>query len=82
MYYVRGRQLDFFLWDYLKENMYVSKPAKIQRLKDDIIRHFKDIEPQLCLSVIEHLDQWRCVVETAADIWPTFCFTHNFHKPY
>ena len=47
--------LDFFLWGYLKEKVYVDKPAKIQELKDEIIRHINGIEPQLCLSVIENL---------------------------
>ncbi|KAL7631743.1 UNVERIFIED_CONTAM: hypothetical protein RMT77_017952 [Armadillidium vulgare] len=49
--------LDFFLWGYLKEKVYVDKPATtIQELKDEIIRHINGIEPQLCLSVIENLD--------------------------
>src|SRR5215469_14707821 len=47
--------LDFFLWGYLKEKMYVDKPATIQELKDKILRHINSIEPQLCLSVIENL---------------------------
>ncbi|XP_075149032.1 uncharacterized protein LOC142222665 isoform X2 [Haematobia irritans] len=29
--------LDFFLWGYLKEKVYVDKPATIQEQKDDII---------------------------------------------
>ena len=48
--------LDFFLWGYLKEKVYVDKPATIQELKDEIIRHINGIEPQLCLRVIENLD--------------------------
>jgi len=48
--------LDFFLWGYLKEKVYANKPTTIQELKDEIIRHINDIEPQLCLSVIENLD--------------------------
>lgn len=48
--------LDFFLWGYLKKKVYVDKPATIQELKDEIIRHINGIEPQLCLSVIENLE--------------------------
>ncbi|XP_053949535.1 uncharacterized protein LOC128857797 [Anastrepha ludens] len=48
--------LDFFLWGYLKEKEYVDKPATIQELKNEIIRHVNGIEPQLCLSVIENCD--------------------------
>lgn len=48
--------LDFFLWGYLKEKVYVNKPRTIQELKDEIIRHINDIEPQLCLRVIENMD--------------------------
>lgn len=48
--------LDFFLWGYLKEKVYVDKPATIQELKDEIIRHINGIEPPLCLRVIENLD--------------------------
>ena len=48
--------LDFFLWGYLKDKVYVNKPRTIQELKDEIIRHINDIEPQLCLRVIENVD--------------------------
>ncbi|XP_075163253.1 uncharacterized protein LOC142235887 [Haematobia irritans] len=48
--------LDFFLWGYLKEKVYVDNPATIQELKDEIIRHINGIEPPLCLSVIENLE--------------------------
>ncbi|XP_073828918.1 uncharacterized protein [Musca autumnalis] len=48
--------LDFFLWGYLKEKVYVDKPATIQELKDEIIRRINGIEPPLCLRVIENLD--------------------------
>ena len=48
--------LDLLLWGYLKEKVYVDKPATIQELKDEIIRHINGLEPQLCLSVIENLD--------------------------
>ncbi|XP_075149038.1 uncharacterized protein LOC142222673 [Haematobia irritans] len=48
--------LNFFLWGYLKEKVYVDTPATIQELKDEIIRPINGIEPPLCLSVIENLD--------------------------
>lgn len=44
------------LWGFLKENVYVIKPAAILELKDEIILCFKGIEPQLCLSISESLD--------------------------
>lgn len=48
--------LDFFLWGYLKEKVYVNNPRTIPELKDEIIRHINGIEPQVCLSVIGNLD--------------------------
>ena len=48
--------LDFFLWGYLKEKVYVDKPATIKELKDEIIWHINGIQPPLCLRVIENLD--------------------------
>ncbi len=35
--------LDFFLWEYQKENVYADKPAIIHELKDEIIRRIKGI---------------------------------------
>ena len=48
--------LDYFLWGYLKEKVYVDNPRTIQELKDQIIRHINDIAPQLCRIVIENFD--------------------------
>ena len=39
-----------------KRKVYVNKPRTIQELNDEIIRHINDIEPQLCLRVIENTD--------------------------
>ena len=76
--------LDFFLWGYLKEKVYVNNPRTIQELMDEIIRYINDIEPQLCLRVIENMDHrvevFHRHAEAVASIWPIFCFIHNCHR--
>lgn len=46
--------LDFFLWGYLKERVYVNKPATIPELKENIRRAIAEIEPHLCESVMKN----------------------------
>lgn len=46
--------LDFFLWGFLKEKVYVNNPETIQQLRDNIITAIVEISPQLCEKVIDN----------------------------
>lgn len=49
--------LDFFLWGYLKNKVYVNMPNTIPELKQEIRREIAAIEPALCRRVVENFDQ-------------------------
>lgn len=49
--------LDFFLWGYVKSQVYKNNPHSINKLKDEIIRVIREIEPQLCQRVIENFNK-------------------------
>ena len=44
--------LDYFLWGYLKSQVYRNNPQSIHDLKDGIIRMIGEIKPELCQHVI------------------------------
>ncbi|KYM87989.1 hypothetical protein ALC53_03207 [Atta colombica] len=46
--------LDFFLWGYLKSQVYTNKPQTIDALKVNIINVIQQIQPDLCEKVIEN----------------------------
>lgn len=45
---------DFFLWGFVKSQVYANKPQTIPELKAEIQRVIGEIEPQLCENVIEN----------------------------
>jgi len=49
--------LDYFLWGYVKSQVYKNNPQSIPELKDEIIRVIGEIEPQLCQNVIENFNK-------------------------
>ena len=49
--------LDYFLWDYVKGQVYKNNPQTISELKAEIIRVVSEIEPQLCANVINNFDK-------------------------
>jgi len=46
--------LDFFLWGYLKSQIYTNKPQTIDALKVNITNAIQQIQPDLCEKVIEN----------------------------
>ncbi|KYN09543.1 hypothetical protein ALC57_18330 [Trachymyrmex cornetzi] len=46
--------LDFFLWGYLKSQVYTNKPQTIDALKVNITNAIQQIQPDLCEKVIEN----------------------------
>jgi len=46
--------LDFFLWSYLKSQVYTNKPQTIDALKVNITNVIQQIQPDLCEKVIEN----------------------------
>jgi len=46
--------LDFFLWGYLKSQVYTNKPQTIDAFKVNITNAIKQIQPYLCEKVIEN----------------------------
>ncbi|KZC03798.1 hypothetical protein WN55_04255 [Dufourea novaeangliae] len=49
--------LDYFLWGYVKDQVYADNPQSIEALKTNIRRVIGEIEPQLCKNVIENFDK-------------------------
>lgn len=49
--------LDYFLWGYVKDQVYADNPQTIEALKANIERVIGEIEPQLCQNVIENFDE-------------------------
>ncbi|KYN44692.1 hypothetical protein ALC56_00687, partial [Trachymyrmex septentrionalis] len=49
--------LDFFLWGYLKSQVYVNKPTTTRALKEEIQRCINEIQPHLCKMVMENFDK-------------------------
>ena len=49
--------LDFFLWGYLKSQVYVNKPTTTRALKEEIQRCINEIQPHLCRIVMENFDK-------------------------
>lgn len=47
--------LDYFLWGYVKSQVYANKPRTVQALKENITRVIREIEPGVCERVIA---QW------------------------
>jgi len=46
--------LDFFLWGYLKSQVYANKPRTIDALKVNIRNTIQQIQPDLCDKVIKN----------------------------
>ena len=46
--------IDFFLWGYLKSQVYTNKPQTIDALKVNITNAIQQIQPDLCEKVIEN----------------------------
>jgi len=46
--------LDFFLWGYLKSQVYTNKPQTIDALKVNITNAIQQIQPNLCGKFIEN----------------------------
>lgn len=45
---------DFFLWGYLKDRVYTSKPRTIEELKSNITKEIKGISQETCKRVIQN----------------------------
>ncbi len=44
---------DFFLWEFVKSNVYTNKPWTIPELKSEIKRVIGEIEPPICENMIK-----------------------------
>ena len=54
--------LDFFLWGFVKDKVYVDDPQSIQELKEKIRAVIDEIEPQMWENVMENFIKraWSC----------------------
>ena len=72
--------LDFFLWGYLKDKVYINKPQTIEDLKEEIRHNIAEICPQLCnMSWKISLKELICAATAKAVICQMFCSTHNLN---
>jgi len=46
--------LNFFLWGYLKSQVYTNKPQTIDALKVNVTNAIQQIQPDLCEKIIEN----------------------------
>lgn len=46
--------LDFFLWGYLKDRVYASRPTTVEHLKDNIRSEIRCINSEMCENVMEN----------------------------
>lgn len=46
--------MDFFLWGYLKNKVYINNPQSIEQLKENICNEMQNISTSTCLAVIEN----------------------------
>lgn len=65
-----------------ESKVYTNKPATMQQLQDEIIRHIGKIENQLCRDVEVFTIEWRYPADALVDIWVILYFTHNFHESH
>lgn len=56
---------DFFLWGYLKERVYVNKPATIEQLKDNIRAEIRELQPAILRKVMDNALKRATLCETA-----------------
>ena len=71
--------LDFFLWGYLKSQIYVNKPTTIRALKEEIQRCIDEIQPHLCKIVVESFistQECVCACKAVEDIC-LMCYSTN-----
>lgn len=54
---------DFFLWGYLKDIVYKTKPRNLHELKQSIVSGFSQIDPRQCKKVCESVPErlQRCI---------------------
>ena len=57
--------MDYFLWGYVKGQVYKTYPQTIQELNNNIQRVFGEIEPQICENVLENFVKSLSVCEAA-----------------
>ena len=67
--------LDFFLWGYLKPQVYYNKPETTRALKEEIQCCINEIQPLLCRIVMEIFDKrMRMYMESRGDHLPDVLF--------
>ncbi|KOC63049.1 hypothetical protein WH47_04903 [Habropoda laboriosa] len=54
---------DFFLWGYLKEQVYVNKPRTIQELKENIRAEIRRLGLETLRTVVENAAERACICE-------------------
>ncbi|GBO17614.1 hypothetical protein AVEN_234880-1 [Araneus ventricosus] len=68
---------DFWLWGFIKDQVYREQPSTLSHLKDSIIRHVRGINEDLLCSAVEHtVLRMERVVEnhgTHIELCRTFC---------
>jgi len=47
--------LDYFLWGYLKDRVYVNKPKTLQQLKENIRAEIRALGPDILTRVMENV---------------------------
>ncbi|CAH0560385.1 unnamed protein product [Brassicogethes aeneus] len=61
--------LDYFLWGYVKDQVYADNPLTIEALKANIERAIREIEPQLCQNVITNFNKRIDVLANCRERW-------------
>ena len=80
--------LDFFLWGYSKERVYMNKPQTIQRLKDNIRVEIGNLQPETLCVVTENILERARLCQRKIGRWDICGLLYfigkqkNFHELY
>lgn len=55
------KALDFFLWSFLKDNVYKTKPTTLEQLKEIIREIIATISPETCEKIMKNETERVCV---------------------
>jgi hypothetical protein len=56
---------DYFLWGYLKEQMYVNKPRTLEQLKENIRAEIRVLEPETLTNIMNNAIERARICEAA-----------------
>ena len=69
--------LDFFLWGYLKSNVYINNTTTTCALQEEIKHCINEIQPQLCRKVMKNFDERVGMCQQTVEAICPMCYSIN-----